>query len=371
MKNLVVLACGLIGLINTAFAQSQPYSRDAAPSAAANLPDPIYTSRQAFRIPYQYDPQEIARLGAQEVRLYVSQDHGQRWQAVQTVNPQAGRFDFQASTDGEYWFAVQTVARDGQLHPGGATFLPGLIVVVDTKKPTLQIDLKQSEPGRIALQWSISDVNIDSTSITLEFTQTGMTTWEQIPVKPTASGQTSWSIPAGGLVAVRGSARDSAGNEAQSQYQVDISPVGSPTPGNPSLIGPGIPDFNSPIASEQNLHSVPGGTPAPGQLALNPMFGSLPGNTGNGTSTGTALPGSSVYTGNPLAGSPFGSPNPGVLPGPGSGTLGSGIPESTGFPHNSQPWHDRNVSSIPGTANTAQIPAYEQPQTAGYRTVKS
>ena len=96
MKSLVTLACGLLIMTGEAIAQGQPLLPGPSSPAAANLPEPIFTSRQAFRIPYQYDPQEIARLGASEVRLYVSQNRGQNWQAVQKVAPQAGKFDFQA-----------------------------------------------------------------------------------------------------------------------------------------------------------------------------------------------------------------------------------------------------------------------------------
>jgi hypothetical protein len=384
MKSLVALACGLLIIIGDANAQGQsllpgPPSPSGASPVGTNLPEPIYTSRQAFRIPFQSDPQEIARLGAQEVRLYLSQTRGQQWQAVQKVNPQTGRFDFQAAADGEYWFAVQTVARDGQLHPGGAVFQPGLIVVVDTTKPSLKIDLKQSEPGRIALQWSIEDTSVDTASIVLEFTQTGMTDWQQLSVKQSANGQTSWAIPKGGLVAVRGRVKDSAGNEAQSQYQVDISPVGS-QPVAPLTTPPGLPDFNAPIAAGQSpiLSQVPGpgqfgfpsGTQQPAMTApgTNPMLGALPPrpsipSNGYGANSAFPLPGSSPAQPAPT-GSPFGPAVTGTTPGVGNG----GFPSPYG---NTPGWQQKNVSSIPGTANTSQIPAYQPPVPVGHRTVKS
>ena len=352
MKSLVALALGLIMITGAAFAQGQPLLPGPSSPAASNLPEPIYTSRQAFRIPYQYDPQEIARLGASEVRLYVSQTRGQNWQAVQKVAPQTGKFDFQAASDGEYWFAVQTVDRNNQLHPGGAVFQPGLIVVVDTTKPSLKIDLNQAEPGRIAMQWSIDDASVDTSSIVLEFTQTGMSDWQQIPVKSSASGQTSWAIPRGGLVAVRGRVKDSAGNEAQSQYQVDISPIGNSTPG-PTLPSPaGVPDFNAPIAAGQK--PLLSGIPTPG---TNPMLGALPprptnGYTDNGDASNSALPfpGNSSFTGS---------------------TPGAGAPGVPGPSGSTPQWKQQNVSSIPGTGNPSQIPAYELPAQVGHRIVKS
>ena len=373
MKSLVALACGLLIITGDANAQGQPLLPGPSSPATANLPEPIYTSRKAFRIPYQYDPQEIARLGSQEVRLYVSQTRGQNWQAAQKVNPQIGRFDFQATTDGEYWFAVQTVDRNNQLHPGGSVFQPGLIVVVDTTKPSLKIDLKQAEPGRVALQWSIEDVSVDTASIFLEFTQTGMTDWQQIPIKPSKSGQTSWAIPSGGLVAVRGRAKDSAGNEAQSQYQIDISPTGS-QPIAPSTPPPGIPDFNAPIASQQNpllsqtprQFGTPSGSQHPAATApgSNPMLGALPPRASsppNSYASNSTIP---LPGGSPAQPLPSGSPFGPTVNGTGSG----GFPAPGG---NIPGWQQKNVSAIPGTVNTSQIPAYQPPVAVGHRTVKS
>ena len=42
----------------------------------------------------------MQRLGAREIRLLVSVDHGVRWQHAQSVRPEAGRFEFQANADG-------------------------------------------------------------------------------------------------------------------------------------------------------------------------------------------------------------------------------------------------------------------------------
>ncbi|HTI50619.1 MAG TPA: hypothetical protein VL475_06705, partial [Planctomycetaceae bacterium] len=52
---------------------------DAAPIPTA----PIYTNKLKFRIPFHYDPAELSRLGAREIRLYVSRDRGRGWQQVQ------------------------------------------------------------------------------------------------------------------------------------------------------------------------------------------------------------------------------------------------------------------------------------------------
>src|SRR5262245_4270331 len=87
---------------------------------AAPIPTaPIYTNKLKFRIPFHYDSNELSRLGAREIRLYVSRDRGRNWQQVQAVAPDAGKFNFQAPADGEYWFIVRTLDGKNHLHPDG------------------------------------------------------------------------------------------------------------------------------------------------------------------------------------------------------------------------------------------------------------
>src|SRR4051812_29906619 len=77
---------------------------------AAPIPTaPIYTKQRSFRIPFHYNSNELSRLGAREIRLYVSRDRGRTWQLDQTVfseqgrfNPDTNKFKFQATADGEF-----------------------------------------------------------------------------------------------------------------------------------------------------------------------------------------------------------------------------------------------------------------------------
>src|SRR5262245_66643282 len=85
---------------------------------AAPIPtNPIFTNNLRLRIPFHYDPTELKRLGAGEIRLYVSNDRGRTWQQSQTVKPDAGKFTFQAPGEGEYWFIVRSVDSRNREHP--------------------------------------------------------------------------------------------------------------------------------------------------------------------------------------------------------------------------------------------------------------
>ena len=326
----LMLAVGVFAVSTVAtnaplHAQAGPFfeSRSGPQAGVSNnptLPQPVHTNRQAFRIPYQYNAAEISRLGAREIRLYGSQDLGGTWHMLQSVNPQTGRFDFRAREEGEYWFAVQTVDRSGQLHPGGSTPTPGLVVIVDTTPPQLTVGLNLNVPGRVSLQWSGSDEHLDETSAVLEFTQTGFNGWQQVGVKPSAAGTTSWTIPTGGLVAVRGTIRDLAGNSSSAQDQIQVSGGSGNGAGNRE-VGPRVPDLSGPVASG-----------APRGFAGN--FGNPP----------LALPG----------------------PGAGIGNAGNGIPGTA-----SPQWDGQFVSVAPGTGSTGEIPAYQTPRKDGPRVVNS
>jgi hypothetical protein len=215
---------------------------DAAPIPTA----PVYTNKLKFRIPFHYDSAELSRLGAREIRLYTSRDRGRGWQQVQSVAPDAGKFNFEAQADGEFWFIVRTLDARNRLHPDGNVTDPGLQVIVDTTPPKLELELRQPSPGKVQLVWSAADEHLDLTQLRLEYTQPGSPDWQPVTFVPKASGQTSWAIPQGGLVGVRGSIADLAKNTALEQVQLRIAPANQavPRPDAPGsrqpVAGPGI-----------------------------------------------------------------------------------------------------------------------------------
>lgn len=192
----------------------------AAPLVAATKP--VVTNKLRFRIPFKFDAAALQRMNARELQLFVSQNRGVNWEQAQTITPQEGRFEFQAPSDGEYWFAVRTVDGFGQVHPSGQAMDAGLIVVVDTLPPSLAINLDQPANGKVELTWSASDANLDPTTLKLESQQPGQDGWQQVSVIPNHRGTTSWSVPAAGMVALRGTIADLAGNIGRAQTQLQV-----------------------------------------------------------------------------------------------------------------------------------------------------
>lgn len=236
MKPLLRMACGFAALACSTLVCSA--------EAWAQQPNAIFTNQPGFRIPYRFDQAEMKRLRAKEIRLFLSRNGGLEWQHVQTVAPEAGRFDFKAAVDGEYWFAVRTLDGAGQLHPDANVVEPGLVVNVDRTAPDLQLLLQQSEAGKVQLSWSVSDASLDPTKLTLEFSQGGAN-WQPVNVKAQSAGQTSWSVPNGGQVSVRGSATDRAGNIGSAQTAVVVQAGGL---GGPMRKRPDASDYTQPIA---------------------------------------------------------------------------------------------------------------------------
>ena len=212
-----------------------------APVMAA-VPKPVVTNKTRFRIPFRFDAAALERMQARELRLYVSADQGAHWELAQSIGADSGKFEYQASGDGEFRFAVKTLDGRNQLHPPGETYEVGLIVVVDTALPQLEVELRQAAAGRVELRWRVTDANVDLTTLKLEYTQPGVEDWQTVSIAPRASGQTSWSVPTGGTVALRGTVADLAGNAGRAQTQVNIAPGGDGLPASRK------PDQRQPIA---------------------------------------------------------------------------------------------------------------------------
>lgn len=211
---------------------------------AQSGPQQVFTNRTKFQIPIRYNQEEMARLGIKEIRLYTSIDQGRRWQLAQTVPPETQKFDFRATADGEYWFAVKTLDGNNNLIPGGETTQPALKIVVDTTQPVLKLQLQPAEAGQIRLAWNAVDDWIDMEKMTLEYRQPGQDDWMPIRFVPKKTGETSWTVASGGIVAVRGSITDLSGNVGSNQLQINVTPASNVRP------QPKQPDFSRPVAEE-------------------------------------------------------------------------------------------------------------------------
>lgn len=213
---------------------------------SARAAEPVFTNKPRFRIPFKFDAAEMQKLQPREVQLHVSNDRGLRWQQLQSANPTAGKFDFEAPSDGEYWFGVKTLDSQNRLFPRDNTE-PGLKVIVDTTQPNLELRLREVERGKVQLTWYADDTHLDPTTLRLEYMQTGANNWQQVSIVPQASGQTTWSVPRGGFVAVRGTVGDSAQNIGKSETQINVGAASSGDPDSDE----GPEEYREPVANSK------------------------------------------------------------------------------------------------------------------------
>ena len=174
-----------------------------------------------------------------EVQLFVSEDHGKKWRLEAKVEPPKKEFSFDTGgRDGEYWFSIRTVDRQGRSHPDGG-HQPQLRVVVDTMAPRLELNATRGEGGEVNVRWKVLDTGgLKSDSFKIEYQASGES-WQPMAIdaqnqrslKYTLVGDgTWWPAAANGPVLLRGTITDEAGNPAVSQVQLHLDRVAATPP---------------------------------------------------------------------------------------------------------------------------------------------
>lgn len=206
------------------------------------LPAPVFSRQAMFAIPFHI---ERAATPAQEpvgVELHVSQDGGETWRLYSKTEPTRAGFIFRAPQDGEFWFLVRTVDRQGERRPRELRD-PELRVIVDTIPPVLELKAARAAGGEVRAEWRIEDGFPRMETFRLEYKVLGSAeAWRPIAVdlaaQQTANGQTlgqaTW-VPEGdaaGTLLVRAEVIDQAGNRTVTPYQVRTGEGGAASPGS-------------------------------------------------------------------------------------------------------------------------------------------
>jgi hypothetical protein len=202
--------------------------------AWGQAPDIIYVRQPSFRIPFQIDPAEQARL--REVQLLLSEDHGQTWRYHASVGPDQRFFPFRAERDGLYLFMVRTKDVDGRLFPpslDGAR--PGLRVMVDTQLPVVALRPLVPRAEQVGVEWEVRDDNTDLDSLQLEYRAQHGGDWLPLRAEPQAVGQKYWTPSVRGPLEVRLRVRDRADNQGSALLFLPAAgaPPSPSTPGEP------------------------------------------------------------------------------------------------------------------------------------------
>jgi hypothetical protein len=202
------------------------------PAGAAQPPNqPIvtYTRQNAFTIPFRIEAPQSPGQQPVEVQLHVSTNQATTWELASRVKPEKGAFVFRAPHDGEYWYSIRTVDKQGVARPEGP-LEPQLKVTVDTVAPRLDLSAFRGDAGEIVARWQAVDPHLKPDTFKLEYQTNSTGPWERVAVaqppeamRHTLSGEATW-WPKGGIdaVQVRAEVTDLSGNPAVSQATVKL-----------------------------------------------------------------------------------------------------------------------------------------------------
>ena len=179
------------------------------------------TTLTGFEIPFSVDNSSNKFI---EVQLYVSNDNGGSWTFHQSKSVSKKNFKFSCQGDCEYWFAMKTLDRDRQLHPGGKIVVPEMKIIVDTDRPNLEFNIEPDASGRVVAKWRAEDPNLNPTTIKILQRSANGNAQDFQPVayrpKKNNTGQLYvdqiawWPESTGRDIEVRFEIADSAGNKA-------------------------------------------------------------------------------------------------------------------------------------------------------------
>jgi hypothetical protein len=199
-----------------------------APGAQETLPEPISTRQNLFSIPFHVDQPGQPDQEPVEVQLHVSVDRGATWHFYSKVQPKRGYFLFRAGGDGQFWFLIRTLDRNGRLRPG-ETRMPGLRVIVDTTPPKLELKAGRGRAGQVTAEWQVDDPNFDPGSLKIQYRTGENPIWQYVAIDrqdvqgegALHRGEVSWWLPSdASRVEIRAEAADTAENPTVTHAQI-------------------------------------------------------------------------------------------------------------------------------------------------------
>jgi hypothetical protein len=237
----------------------------------------VYTNRPAFSLPVRIDDRDRAEL--KELKFYARALQGSRaneWVCLETAPANKVRFGYRATQDGEYWFNFATVDKAGRVYPTDLDKMsPGLIVVVDTKAPEVDVQRLPPASGETFLQCQVRDANPDYGNVKLEYRGIDHA-WHALESVTDAPGV--FRIPDKSVLKgiVRATAADKAGNQTVREVDMtrDVAAAVVTTAAKPAA-----PPTSAPVAPPTPVAVVPATGPAmpsmpaplPAKLAEKPL----------------------------------------------------------------------------------------------------
>jgi hypothetical protein len=228
---------GAVALI----AQTSTPLEKAAPAAPVQR---NYLNKHVIQLPILIEERQRSLI--QEIHLYVKDSPTSPWTLRDKVGPTQESFTFQAPRDGEYWFTMVTMDRQGRSYPADLrNEPPGLAVIIDTRAPVIELThLGDTQVGTL-IQCEIRSTNLDNGKTRLTFQGGDGVFRNLMPVQGRAN---VYCIPAEAVSTgvIRVSAESLAGNQthreehlnnlkANRTQQVGVAPQAAKMPQESSI----------------------------------------------------------------------------------------------------------------------------------------
>jgi hypothetical protein len=199
--------------------------------------EPLVTNVGRFQIPF-----DIETAAGQPPEgfavLFGSQDGGVHWQQLQSVPARQNSFMFAAPRDGRYSFSIRMTDAQGNLLSAIEGSAPELEVIVDTVAPTLKLNLLETIPGQVMVNWTSSDSSLVAESLSMEYADAADGRWKPVTIQAAASGQAAIPVSPGSVISVRATIVDMAGNRTDATSQIVSKPVSATTVTGPVPFAP-------------------------------------------------------------------------------------------------------------------------------------
>ncbi len=178
----------------------------------------VCSPQSTFRIPIDLAAEE--RQGISAIRLFVSEDQGRTWVRHSDGDPAMEVVTFRANQDGEYWFTIALVDRAGVQVPADVRVVePGLKVLVDTRKPDLQVKAIRNRAGRRGIRWTFDDPNVVISTYRLAVRDESTGQWREYDVRHPEE-KMLWFSDSESFSKLQASVKDRAGNERVIELEV-------------------------------------------------------------------------------------------------------------------------------------------------------
>jgi hypothetical protein len=208
-----------------------------------------HLNKRTIQLPIQLDEQFRPIL--QEIRLYSKNKLSAPWTLQDKAPPSQATFTFRAPADGEYWFMMVTVDREGRCAPSDiAREEPAIAVVVDTQPPQAELTLVGTIAEGHLVQCDLRDAHLDPTRTRVQY-QTADKVFRDVERVPERGNVYCIPTQANITGQIRVTGSDQAGNVVTRECTLAQLPTANKAVTAPSdpLAVPAV----TPVVNQQNL----------------------------------------------------------------------------------------------------------------------